>query len=193
MANPNEESETDLEEVIFEQQFQRAVSSFEAIMLSQIEVKRQLTDRLNYSIRAGLIILALIAISILILLLTLSAQINRISGVVSEMNVHFSSVSNQMVQIDGYVQNMQQRVALMEAIEGQTAIMTEEMQLINGDLLPMSHTIGGISDSVKQVRDNILDISTAIDHMNANVQMMGRDMHRMGQPARSLNNMFPFP
>ncbi len=193
MAQTQDDTDSSLEDVIVEQQFQRAVSSFEAIMLSQIELKNQLSDRLNWSIRAGITILAIIAISILVLLLTLSAQINRISGVVSDMNLHFSSVSSQMELIDGYMANMERRVALMGGIEQQTAIMTQEMDNILADLQPMSGDIAGIRHSVTQVRGNITNISAAIDHMNQNVQMMGHDMHRMGEPARTMNKMFPFP
>ncbi len=32
-----------------------------------------------------------------------------------------------------------------------------------------------------------------IDRMNAEVQAMSQDMHRMAKPARSMNKMFPFP
>ncbi len=69
------------DDTILQQQFMRAVSSFEGIILSQIDIKNRLADRLNYSIRTGLVILGLIAASILILLLTLSSQITRISAV----------------------------------------------------------------------------------------------------------------
>ena len=61
------------DEAVLEKQFRRAVSSFEGIVLSQIDIKNKLADRLNYSIRAGIIILGVIAISILILLLTLDS------------------------------------------------------------------------------------------------------------------------
>ncbi|MCW5586810.1 MAG: hypothetical protein KIS75_11810, partial [Chromatiales bacterium] len=84
---------TSADETILQQQYLRALSSFEGIVLSQIDVKNRLGDRLNYSIRAGLIILSVIAFSILVLLLTLSSQINRISNVVGAMNTHFSAVS----------------------------------------------------------------------------------------------------
>ncbi len=177
---------------VVDQQYQRAISSFEAIMLSQIELKRQLSDRLNGAIRTGLVILAIIAFSILVLLLTLSAQLNRISGVVEDMNVHFHSVSNQMELIDTYMANMERRVAMMEEIEEQMAVMTDEMRLILGDLQPMGGNISGIRSNVALVRDNIGQISVTIDQLNGHVQTMGQDMHRMGQPARSMNKMMPF-
>jgi hypothetical protein len=61
------------EDAVLQQQFRRALSSFEGIILSQIDIKNRLGDRLNYSIQAGIIILGAIAVSILVLLLTLNA------------------------------------------------------------------------------------------------------------------------
>ena len=86
------------EEALLQQQFRRALSSFEGIILSQIDIKNRLGDRLNYSIQAGIIILGVIALSILVLLLTLSSQINRISGVVGNMNANFAAISRRCMR-----------------------------------------------------------------------------------------------
>ncbi|MCB1862592.1 MAG: translation initiation factor 2, partial [Gammaproteobacteria bacterium] len=122
MTEKNSGLSTDAEDVVLQQQFVRAITSFEAIILSQIDIKNKLADRLNYSIRAGIIILGFVAISILILLLTLSSQINRISSVVSEMNQDFYSVAADMARINGYIESMEKQVALLNNINGQTAV-----------------------------------------------------------------------
>ncbi|RDH84284.1 MAG: translation initiation factor 2 [endosymbiont of Seepiophila jonesi] len=181
------------QEAVTDEQLVRAVTSFEAIIVSQIEIKNILGDRLNYSIRTGLIILGLIAISILILLLTLSSQITRISAVVGDMNQNFTSVSTQMENIDTYITSMEKRVSLLGGITSQTETMDREMGTITTDLRRMRWTLKGIQQHVKSVDGNIAYISSAIDKMNFDIQRMGHDMHRMGQPARSMNNMFPLP
>ena len=86
----------DTEHNISDPQLVRAARSFEAIMVSQIEIQDKLGDDLKSGIRVGMIVLGLIAISILILLLTLSSQINRISDVVGDMNTNFNTVTLQM-------------------------------------------------------------------------------------------------
>ncbi|MBL3588983.1 MAG: translation initiation factor 2 [gamma proteobacterium endosymbiont of Lamellibrachia anaximandri] len=181
------------QEAVTDEQLVRAVTSFEAIIVSQIEIKNILGDRLNYSIRTGLIILGLIAISILILLLTLSSQITRISAVVGDMNQNFTSVSTQMENIDTYITSMEKRVSLLNGINGQTETMDREMGTITVDLRRMRGTLKGIQQHVKSVDGNIAYISSAIDKMNFDIQRMGHDMHRMGQPARTMNKMFPLP
>ena len=178
---------------ITDQQFMRAVTSFEAIIISQIQVKNKLGDRLNNAIRAGIIILGIIAVSLLILLLTLSTQIGRISGVVNAMNHEFATISVQMGDIDTAMNSMEQRMGLLEGIAGQTQVMDQEMDTINTELETMRGTMVGIKNSVRGVRGNISNIAVSIDHMNANVQQMGYDMNRMGRSARSMNKMIPFP
>ena len=175
-----------------DQQFRRALTSFEGVVLHQNEIRNKLANRLNYSIRTGLIILGAIAISILILLLTLSAQINRISSVVGDMNDHFSAVSKQMSKINVYISSIEQRVALLDSIKHQTEIMDKEMKFIAEDLDTMRLTVGGISSNVNLVRNNVGAIAVAIDRMDVEVMQMSQDMQRISKPARSMNKMFPF-
>ncbi|MGD2083050.1 MAG: hypothetical protein PVF91_08795, partial [Chromatiales bacterium] len=77
MAQEPKHPKASTDEAILQQQYLRALSSFEGIILGQIDIKNKLGNRLNYSLRAGLIILGVIAVSILVLLLTLSTQITR--------------------------------------------------------------------------------------------------------------------
>ncbi|MCP5445231.1 MAG: translation initiation factor 2 [Chromatiaceae bacterium] len=183
---------SDAEDAVLQQQFVRAVTSFEAIILSQIDIKNKLADRLNYSIRAGIIILGFVAISILILLLTLSSQINRISAVVSEMNQDFFVVAGDMARINGYIASMEQRVALLDNINGQTAIMDEEMATIATDLEVMRVSVGEIGGHLNQIRGNVGNIAVSMDRMDIEVINMAHEMHRMGGSARSINKMMPF-
>ena len=181
------------EDAVLQQQYLRALSSFEGIILSQIDIKNKLGDRLNYSIQAGILILGAIAISILVLLLTLSAQITRISGVVHDMNLHFSSVAQQMHEVRGHMVNMEKRVALLEDIKQMTGVMDEEMKGVDADMSLMRRTLAGIDLHVAKVRNNVGNISVNMDIMNNEVQSMSGEMFQMAKPARSMNKIFPFP
>lgn len=178
---------------ISEEHFLRALTAFEAILVAGTEEKRELATRINWVIRGGIGILGLIAISLLILLLSLSAQVRKISTVVGNMNKEFTTVSLQMNEIRTYVGSMQTRVALLEQIQGQTDVMSREMAGITGEMGDMANSIDGVSGHVEEVRGNIDRISAAINQMNTSVQLMGHDMYRIGQPAQSMNKMFPFP
>ena len=178
---------------ILDQQFMRAVSSFEGIILSQISTKNRLSTRLNNTIQAGIIILGLIAVSILVLLLVLSSQINRISSVVNEMNTHFTSVSEQMENMNRYIDAMGKRVALLENINVQTDVMKHSMSSIVSDMNSMQNAVFGISGHLNGVRNNVDNISMTMSQMDVDVVNMSRDIHRMGKPSRTLNKIFPFP
>jgi hypothetical protein len=181
------------DEAVLQQQYLRALSSFEGIILSQIDIKNKLGDRLNYSIRTGLIILGVIAFSILVLLLTLSAQINRISAVVGDMNSHFASVGDRMNQVRIHMIAMEKQMALLGNMSANTGEMDQEMAAIESQLSVMEQSFNGIRQDVTAVRSTLGPMTLTMDRMNAEVQAMSHDMSRMAQPARSFNKMFPFP
>ena len=181
------------DDTILQQQYLRALSSFEGIVLSQIDVKNKLGDRLNYSIRAGLIILSVIAFSILVLLLTLTSQINRISGVVGAMNTHFSAVSARMGEISGQLSSMEQQVAHLQVMEAYTGSMRAEMDEIGALTTAMDERMQSMARQMEGTRVNIENIAGTMGAMNHEIQTMSVEMHRMSKPARTLNNMFPFP
>jgi methyl-accepting chemotaxis protein len=181
------------DEEILQQQYLRSLSSFEGIILGQIDIKNRLGDRLNYSIQAGIIILGAIAVSIFVLMLTLTSQINRMSALVSEMNKSFATVSDRMHRITGHMASMEKRVALLEGIESTAGVMDEEMKEIRDDMEVMRSTVDGIGRQIGAVRGNVTNIATTMEAMNAEVHAMGAEMHHMAKPARSMNKMFPFP
>lgn len=184
---------TNTDDTILQQQYLRALSSFEGIVLSQIDVKNALGDRLNYSIRAGLIILFVIAFSILVLLLTLSSQITRISDVVGAMNTHFSAVSLRMDEISEYLGSMETQVAQMRSIERDTLTMQAEIQSIGEATGNIQDSVVSIGQHMGGTRYNVENIAVTMNAMNMEVQAMSVEMHRMAKPARTLNKMFPFP
>ncbi len=189
IQNPKASSD----EAVLQQQYLRAMGSFEGIILSQIEVKNKLGDRLNYSIRAGLVILSLVALSILVLLVMLSSQINRISDVVADMNSHFTSVSSRMDDIKSSVVAMETQVALMSDIEQYTTVMNHEMHFITANTDAMEKSVAAIEEQFSDIRLQIKEISTSIGYMNSEVQVINYQMHRMAEPARTLNKYFPIP
>lgn len=180
-------------EAVLQQQYLRAMSSFEGIILGQIKVKNDLGNRLNFSIRAGLVILSLVALSILILLLMLSAQVTRISNVVGGMNEHFTSVSAKMDHIKDNVMAMEAQVALMSDIEQYTTIMNQEMIAITNNMDAMNYSVEGIDQQFSSMREMIDHISYSIHQMNSEVQIINYEMDRMSEPARAFNKMIPMP
>lgn len=193
MADESIDPRASSDDTILQQQYLRALSSFEGIVLSQIDVKNKLGDRLNYSIRAGLIILSVIAFSILILLLTLSSQITRISQVVGAMNTHFSAISLRMDEITRNMGSMETQVAQLGPIAGITSSMRDEIAAISDSTGDIENSMLSIGQQMAGTRTNVEGIAMTMNAMNNEVQAMSAEMHRMAKPARTLNRMFPFP
>jgi methyl-accepting chemotaxis protein len=181
------------DEQVLQQQYLRAMSSFEGIVLNQIDVKNKLGDRLAWAIRAGLVILSLVAFSLFVLLLTLSSQVNRISEVVGAMNTHFSSVSMRMSEISEDLGSMEVQVAQMRDMAAYTEVMQSEVQQIGASTAEIQDNVVSIGQQMAGTRSNVQSISVTMNAINHEVQGMSAEMHRMAKPARTLNNMFPFP
>ena len=180
-------------EPVLDPKLLRAARSFEAILFSQIGIQEKLSNDLKHAIRFGMVILGLIAISILVLLLTLSSQINRISSVVADMNHNFTTVTAQMYRISQTVDSMVGRVALLEPMDEQTTAMKGEMAGIDDDIAQMGQTIGDMEVHVDEVRQSVENMATTITRMDDEVQRMAADMQHMAKPARTLKKMFPIP
>ncbi len=193
MASELPEPKASTDENVLQAQYLRALSSFEGIMLAQIEMKTQLSNRLNWTIRAGLILLGGIAVSILVLLLTLSSQINRMSDMVVAMNAHFESVTARMDEVTLAMGSMKEQVALMQQVGEATAQMDEEMAAMKDYMQRMREDVAGVQSELSVVKDEMAGIAATVHGMNGEVAVMGHEMHRLAKPARTLNRMFPFP
>jgi len=181
------------DDAVLQQQYLRALDTFESIVLSQIELKNKLSDRLNYSIRTGVTILGVIAFSILVLLLTLTSQIDRMSKSVSDMNTHFSSVSQHMTQISDDMIAIERQVALLIPIDQKMATFETEIGSMQLVLDMMEGDVEGIAHHTGVVRHSVGNIALTIDRMNRDVQVISHSMHRIAGPARTMNKMLPFP
>lgn len=181
------------DEQVLQAQYLRSLSSFEGIVLAQIEMKNQLSNRLNWTIRAGLILLGVIAFSILVLLLTLSSQINRISEVVVEINQHFNAITVRMDTVTGAMDSMEKQVSLLAPIDESTGVMDHEMASISQYMTGMRGNLDGIRGQLAFVRDEVGNISGTVGNMNREVGTMAVEMHEMAKPARTMNRMFPIP
>jgi len=181
------------DERVLQAQYLRSLSSFEGIVLAQIEMKNQLSNRLNWTIRAGLILLGAIAFSILVLLLTLSSQINRISAVVVDINKHFDAITVRMDRVSAAMGSMENQVALLAPIDASTGVMDKEMASITDYMDGMRVNLDGVREQLTFVRDEVGNISGTVSSMNREVGIMAIEMHDMAKPARTMNRMFPIP
>ena len=193
MTEEDIKSRTAVDDAILQQQYRRALSTFEGIILSEIELTNRLSTRLNYGIQAGTFILAAISISLSLLLFTLTSQVSRISSVVEGMKEHFISVSQQMSAISGHMNAIESRVALLETVDQRTALMDVEMSNILTDMNDMRANVAGIDDYLATVRNHISNVSFNMDLMNNEVQIMSIELGRMAKPMRNMNKIFPFP
>ncbi len=175
------------------EELRSAIRHFDRVVRSQIAIQSKQGDRIRYSIRAGMLFLCLIAISIFVILITMVTQVQLISQAVTAMSDSFNEVKVQMVEVDDLMTKMEANVSSMSAIN-------DVMQGMDGEMTQMSQQMQAIQAEVETMRNEVKVIRQQADVMTYNAGVMDMEIYRMNQevnrmsaPARSLNNMFPIP
>lgn len=175
------------------EQLRDAIRHFDRVIRSQIVIQGRQGDRIKNSIRAGMLFLVLIAISIFVILYTMVTQVNLISEAVVRMDNSFDEVRTQMVKVDGLMTKMEQNVLYMESV-------STVMQNMDGEMGKMTHQMQQMQTEVESMKVEVAVIRQQADTMTHTAGVMDREIYRMNQdinrmatPARSMNNMFPMP
>lgn len=176
-----------------QEDLKKSIRHFGHIMTSNIQVQSRMGDRVKNSIRAGMSILVLLAISILILMMTLTFQMNKIAAVVADVDSNFVAIADEMININTLMVDMESRVAHLPAISRQTQAMDDEMQLMQGSISSITDSVNDISIHVTRVNGHLGSISQSMVQMDAGVEQISGEMSRMAQPAQTINRFFPLP
>jgi uncharacterized protein YoxC len=174
------------------QGIEEVVKRFENIMLSRIYVQQRLGNRLKNSIRIGMLILFLLAISIFTLLITLSIQVNRVGDSIIHMNQNFTGISENMHYIDRYMLRMEQQVGYLPKIKNKTAMLDQQVKLMNDDFSLIRNEMSQMSGTMALMERKIKEVSHTVIQLDEQIGLMNRDTYRMSKPAKKMNNLFPF-
>jgi methyl-accepting chemotaxis protein len=169
-----------------------SVRYFERVMRAVMNVQNRQGDRIKLSIRAGMTFLLLIAISIFLMLYTMATQINRVSIAVGEMNHSFDVVSERMEQMDRLMLSLEYNVSQLPAIAEVMPQMDEEMAKLTNTVNLMSNEMNAVTLDVAAVRKQSETMNEISKRMATGIYRINGEVNHMAQPAKSLNNMFPF-
>ncbi|NOR51657.1 MAG: hypothetical protein GQ470_03470 [Gammaproteobacteria bacterium] len=170
-----------------------SIRHFDRIIRSQMAIQSRIGDRVKNSIRAGMVFLALIAISIFVILVTMASQVELISEAVIGMDNSFDDVRIQMVKIDGLMTKMEKNVSYINSIATVMQGMDSEMVQMTNQVQQMQGEVELMSGEVKVMRRQADVMTQTTGMMDMEIHRMNREVNRMAAPARSMNNMFPIP
>lgn len=189
------ESELDEHDVDAESydELRDAIRHFDRVIRSQMAIQSRLGDRLKISIRAGMLFLVLIAITIFIIMMTMVSQVDLISKAVIRMDNSFDEVKTQMVKIDSLMTSMETNVSYMNSVSTVMQSMDSEMVTMTQQMGQMQTEVDAMKNEVAVIRHQADIITHTTGVMDMEIYRMNQDMNRMAAPARSLNNMFPMP
>lgn len=170
-----------------------AIRHFDRVIRSQILIQGKQGDRIKNSIRAGMLFLCLIGISIFVILITMVTQVELISDAVVRMDNAFDEVRDQMVHVDSLMTKMEVNVAHMDTVSTVMTNMDQQMLKMTEQVQQMQSEVDDMTYEVATIRQQA-DIMTQTSHvMDAEIYRMNHDLNRMATPARSMNSWFPVP
>ena len=189
------ESELDEHDVDAESydELRDAIRHFDRVIRSQMAIQSRMGDRLKISIRAGMLFLVLIAITIFVIMMTMVSQVDLISKAVIRMDNSFDEVRTQMVKMDSLMTSMEKNVAYMNSVSTVMQSMDSEMVTMTQQMSQMQTEVDAMKNEVAVIRHQADIITHTTGVMDMEIYRMNQDMNRMAAPARSLNNMFPMP
>ena len=169
-----------------------SVRYFERVMRSVMSVQNRQGDRIKVSIRAGATFLLIIGISIFIMLYTMATQIERVSIAVGEMNHSFDVVAERMERMDQLMISLEYNISQLPEISRIMPVMDEEMAKLTNTIESMRNEMNAINQDVSAVRAQSELMRDTSHRMATGIYRINGEVNHMAQPARSLNNFFPF-
>lgn len=175
------------------EELRNAIRHFDRVIRSQIVIQARQGDRIKNSIRAGMLFLVLIGISIFIILYTMVTQVNLISAAVVRMDQSFDEVRVQMVKVDELMTGMEKNVLYMDAVSTVMQNMDVEMGQMTRQMQQMQTEVDAMKSEVTVIRQQADVMTRTTGVMDQEIYRMNQDMNRLATPARSMNKMFPMP
>jgi peptidoglycan hydrolase CwlO-like protein len=175
------------------EELRNAIRHFDRVIRSQIVIQGRQGDRIKNSIRAGMLFLVLIGISIFIILYTMVTQVNQISEAVVRMDHSFDEVRVQMVKVDQLMTGMEKNVLYMDAVSSVMQNMDSEMGQMTRQMQQMQVEVDAMKNEVAVIRQQADVMTRTSGVMDQEIYRMNQDMNRLAAPARSMNKMFPMP
>lgn len=175
------------------EELRSAIRHFDRIIRAQMAIQDRQGDRIKNSIRAGMLFLVLIGVSIFVILLAMVTQVEQIASAVHRMDSSFGEVKTQMIRVDKLMTGMEANVATMQAIDTVMQVMDTEMVKMAQQIEGMRSEVGAMSSEVQVIRQQADLMTHTAGVMDMEIYRLNHDVNRLATPARTLNNFFPFP
>ena len=189
--NP-ENNEAQLDKQNFEE-LRSAIRHFDRIIRAQMAIQDTQGNRIKNSIRAGMLFLVLIGISIFVILMAMVTQVEQIASAVDRMDSSFGEVRSQMIKVDKLMTGMEGNVATMQSIDTVMQGMDAEMVKMAAQIEGMRSEVDSMSAEVRVMRQQADLMTHTAGVMDMEIYRLNRDVNRMATPARTLNHFFPIP
>ncbi len=176
-----------------QQKLEEMAAKFKDIFEQRFSMHLRVARRTTALIRIGMFSLGVIAVSMLLLVLTLTYQIKPMIDAVITMNQHFTSIADNMMVMRDAIREMEANVANMP-------VMATEMNNMQASVGEMTESMNNLARRMNTLDTNMAGITQSVARMtgtfavmNQTVGAMEYDVNRMSGPMRAFNSFNPLP
>lgn len=163
-----------------------ALQKFENIMQYRSDMYTRLANRVRNFVRGGMAIVSMVALALFFLLYTLATQMQHAAESTRQIQANVTHVAESMVVMRKLVDQLDQRVALMQDIQNNMSGITQNTQ-------GMVNNVNALNTEMHQVKQRMDNINQSLSRVTHSVSGIGHSVNRVGRDMNGMTGMFPMP
>lgn len=189
---PNSVTENLTDQELIRESAEKAFYSIELRNHMQL----RLATRITSIIRIGMIGTGAMSVAVLLLILVLSYYLKDMIVAMDVMNKHFTSMAEDMAEMEQRIAQMDLAVAAMPAIVEDVGAMNQSIVHMSDDIHTISASMTNMQTRMHSVSKNMVTMSQTFQAMDGAVYGIGRDVNTMSEPMKGFNafrSFMPMP
>ena len=170
-----------------------SIEYFHDSLEKRAEMGAQTAKWTNRVIRSGIIGLMLIATSILLLVVLVSHQMNKIADMMLTLDQHMSIIVTDTRDMTKYVKSMDDSVSSLPLIVNEIAEMQDSVTKINTDMTVISEQMNNSVVLVENIIYNVEGMGSNLKSVAHIVKGMDQNIDTVSRPFSFFNKMVPMP
>jgi uncharacterized protein YoxC len=169
-----------------------SIQKFRHAMQLRSAMSIRLGKRITSIIRVGMISVSVMALAMLMLMVTLAFQMVHVVDAMENMNKHFSTMADDMKQMQLVIVKMDANMGAMPQIVDNVQEMEQSVTSMGRNMHTISDRLGVMNRNVQQLSISVASMDSTFVMMDQSVFDIGRQVNTMSSPMKTFNSMRSF-
>jgi len=166
-----------------------SIQKFRHAMKLRSGMNMRLGRRITSIIRVGMVGISVMALAMLMLMVTLAFQMVNVVDAMENMNKHFSTMADDMKQMQLVIVRMDQHMQAMPRIVGNVQDMEKSVTSMGTNMHTISEHMGVMKQNIQQLSVSVASMDSTFVTMDDAVLGIGQQVNTMSAPMKVFNSM----